>query len=1199
MARAPKLRDSILIAALLVPSLQAQRYSFKTYGQEQGLSNLATECLFQDRTGYLWVGTQNGLFRYDGAVFARFGEADGLPSSTVDSIVESSDGVLWVATSHGLARRRGSRFEAFAFKQSVESAGRFGLASDATGRLYLTTNAGILQSSQPAGGAEPKFEPIPGQPSGHAYGVHVEQGGVIWYGCGSGVCRIENGRTESFGQDQGVPADRWDALLTDREGTVWIRSSKRLLLKQKAGTRFSAPLRNIPSNGDFATLAAGKDGELFVPTDDGVWEFAHGQWRVTGQEQGLIAAATSAVLQDREGSLWIGLWGTGLSRWVGRNEWEGWTRAEGLSGEHVWKMARDLQGQLWVATDNGLNQMRMDARTGKVGWRLWTEANGLAANKTRSLALGPDGALWAGSSPGGISRIQPVTGQVQTFALPRVPGSDRIWTLTFDKSGRLWAATRGGLFSAVPLSGKTEFQKQELPNGDAGETVSTVLEDRQGRFWAAGTRGLARRENGVWRRFTKQDGLASTAAGFLAEGADGSIWVGYRDRSGVSQVKVDGERLSVKTFTPQSGLHSGQAIFVKVDRRGWVWFGTDQGIDVLIGKRWHHFGRQDGLIWDDCNTDAFFEDNDGSVWIGTSRGMAHYRVPVSRPALDGPRVEFTRFQLGDRTPDLDQPIVEPYRNRTLSAQLSVLTFLAEGDVLCRYRLVGLDDDWLETKQREVRFPNLPPGRYVLEATARNAAGIWSKVTAQVRFTIQPPWWGTWWFRTVIVLTILLVLAAVILWRTRRLLSQSARLEAAVKERTQQLRIEQDRIVGQNAEIERLLEQARQANLLKDEFLANMSHEIRTPMNGIIGMINVTLAQAVNAEQQESLHMVKSCAQSLLHILNDILDFSKIEAGKLEIAAAPFRLRELMEGACATFLAVAREKGIRLTWDIARDVPEWLECDERRIRQVLLNLIGNALKFTHEGEVHVAASAEASDGGSLELHFAVSDTGIGIPEAARALIFEAFRQADGTTSRNYGGTGLGLTISSRLVHLMGGRIQVDSDPGRGSTFRFWVHANAVAARPEPVPASSSETEGVTSSPLHILLAEDNVVNQRVAVALLKKRGHAVEVVNNGRQAVERSESRSFDRILMDLQMPEMDGWTATQLIRERERITGCRVPILALTAHAMNHVQQRCLEIGMDAVIVKPFDPVQFYRTLEQEPPRPLSTGSPECVQSSS
>jgi signal transduction histidine kinase/streptogramin lyase/ActR/RegA family two-component response regulator len=845
-------------------------------------------------------------------------------------------------------------------------------------------------------------------------------------------------------------------------------------------------------------------------------------------------------------------------------------------------MARDRQGRLWVATDNGLNQLRLDARTGQPIWRVWNEKTGLAGNKTRVLTLGPDGAVWTGSSPGGISRVDPQSGKVSTYSLPGTPGSDRIWNLAFDPAGTLWVSTRGGLFFANPQSGRTSFQRQELPLGEQGETVSATLTDRQGRFWVAGTKGLARREHGVWKRFTKQDGLPTTAAGFLAEAPDGKIWVGYRDRSGLSRVSVQGDVLSAETFNQESGLRSNQAIFVRVDRRGWVWFGTDRGIDVLRDGRWHHYGQQDGLIWDDCNTDAIYEDQDGSIWIGTSRGLAHFRVPASHPTLEGPRVEFTRLQLGDRDYDGASPIVGTHRSHTLAAQLSVLTFLAESDVLCRYRLVGLDEDWLETKQREVRFSNLPPGRFVLEATARNAAGEWSRVPARVPFEILPPWWATWWFRIAAVLAGSLLLFRLVRWRTQRLLSQQTRLEAAVEERTLQLRLEQSRIEGQNAEIERLLEQARQANLLKNEFLANMSHEIRTPMNGIIGTLNLALATELPPTHRESLDTVNLCAQSLLGIVNDILDFSKIEAGRLEITPAPARVVDIIEGACATFTAGAYEKGIRLEWEIAPDLPEWLECDAGRIRQVLLNLVGNALKFTHRGGIRISASGRYSGDGSVELYFAVSDTGVGIPDGARSLIFEAFRQADGSTSRTYGGTGLGLTISSRLVHLMGGEVTVESELGRGSVFRFFVRAQRVAAPPPCATPDSSGSEPLPAArSLHILLAEDNLVNQRVATVLLNRRGHSVVVVNNGRLAVERSETEAFDRILMDLQMPDMDGWDATRLIRERERGSGVHVPIIALTAHAMSHAQERCFASGMEAVLVKPFDPAQLYEVVER------------------
>jgi two-component system, sensor histidine kinase len=246
--------------------------------------------------------------------------------------------------------------------------------------------------------------------------------------------------------------------------------------------------------------------------------------------------------------------------------------------------------------------------------------------------------------------------------------------------------------------------------------------------------------------------------------------------------------------------------------------------------------------------------------------------------------------------------------------------------------------------------------------------------------------------------------------------------------------------------------------------------------------------------------------------------------------------------------------------------------------VLLNLVGNAIKFTHHGEVRVAASVGIFDGEFVDLRFAVSDTGIGIPKEARTTIFEAFRQADGSTSRTYGGTGLGLTISARLVELMGGEISVDSEQGRGSIFRFWVKTRLATPTTEK---RKQHDQDAGSGSLRILLAEDNPVNQKVATALLTRRGHRVEIVGNGRLAVERSKAEMFDLILMDLQMPEMDGWEATRQIRREDRDTDIRVPILALTAHVMGEAQQECLAAGMDGVIVKPFEPEQFYDAIER------------------
>ena len=546
-----------------LPCVFAQRQSFKYYGQEQGLSNLATECLLQDRAGYLWVGTQNGLFRYDGAAFTAFGEADGLPGTTIDALVETPDGVLWVATSHGLARRRGARFEAVDPGTRVVGSGRFGLASDSTGRLYLSTIAGLLISNPTRAGGRRRFEPIHGQPAGPAYGVHVDRSGALWFGCGAGVCLVSGETIQVFGPRQGVPSDRWDAITTDHEGAVWIRSSTHLLRKAGAGNQFETIPDSIPHVGDFATLSLGRDGELFVPTDDGVWEFSNGRWRGIGRAQGLAAGAVSAVLQDREGSIWIGLWGAGLARWLGRNQWEGWTRAEGLSGEHVWEITRDRRGHLWVATDNGVNQMRIDPRSGR-------PVGEPGPNETDWPATKREPWCWVRTAPCGSGVHREESRESIRFQ-ERSQVFVALWSgqrpdlaPPFRSHGHSLGVHARRPVLLEPRNRTDDVRKADPADGrPAGEMISATLEDRRGRLWVAGTQGLARRENGVWKRFTRPDGLPSNSAGFLGEGPDGSIRLGYRDRTGMSRIELQGDRLFVQTYNLKSGLRSDQAIFVR------------------------------------------------------------------------------------------------------------------------------------------------------------------------------------------------------------------------------------------------------------------------------------------------------------------------------------------------------------------------------------------------------------------------------------------------------------------------------------------------------------------------------------------------------------------------------------------------------------------------------------------------------------
>ena len=1288
---------NLLLCVSLAGGLGAQEYRFQFHGLEQGLTNLAIKSIYQDRTGFIWVSTENGIFRYDGERFQSFGREEGIPAFLGAAFGEAPDGGLLVGGDKGLFRLVENHFEKVPLPGAPPVTWMGGVKSDARGKTYIATDSGLMVLTEDLSAGRFSIRNLaapPGVTGSSTRGILVEND-AVWYGCGQELCRLSGERSIVYNSQSGLPPAVWMPIGRDANGDLWVRGNGGgVAVLSNGGSLFKRQIAPLPSVGLNGMPSVDSEGRILFPSPDGLVIRRNDSWWKIGRAAGLRGVVYS-VMQDREGSLWIGLAGKGLARWTGYGEWEAYTADSGL-GDLIYEILPRPDGTIWVGTETGL--VRGTRHGAAITWQKQPAIGNTPVHGVRS---DPDGMLWIGTATRGVARVNPSTGTVDWIGTGQGLDAKSAMTLNIDHSGRrIWAATENGLFVAdLPFR---HFRRvEELPH----RRFWAVVEAENGDVWAGGSSGLYRLAGSTWEKFTTKEGLSHDEILSLGTARNGDVWVGYQFGGEIDRLSSVNGKISITHVSKKST--SGLVYFLGFDARERLWAGTDRGVDVLEKGTWTHLDTSDGLVWDDCDLNAFAAEPDGTVWIGTSGGLSHFSPRPRTPPAYRSAVVFTRLTLGGKdTSASDHPSVG-YLSNELVARFSSLSFGHASMRSYRYRLSPLFTEWRTTDRTELEFPGLPPGSYRLEVQVRDQPGTWGSDVASFPFDIRSPWFHAWWFIVISSVAPLILLAFGIRLRMAVSRRREKELIQLVKARTSDLNESRD-----------AAESAAQGT---SDFLATMSHEIRTPLNGVIGMTGILLDTALTAEQREYVSTVQSSGEALLVIINDVLDFSKIEAGKLELEEIDFELFTMIEECVEIVAAAAHRKGLELILPVPAGTHTRVRGDPNRLRQILLNLLSNAIKFTAEGEVAVTVNfkPETQDGHSSGdagiVEFEVRDTGAGIPAETQARLFQAFSQADSSTTRKFGGTGLGLTISRRLVGLMGGEIGVISEMGKGSTFWFTARlgkplnsvpipplsmgkrilvvddnatnrrvlglqlerngctvqavegarqalaalkasrrsdrafdavladlrmpesdgtmlADSIRALPEfngipvvimashadrdslrgsgadgillkPVkesqlarllgslfvPDGSRQTANETAPAIadvpaggrgKILLAEDNLVNQRVAALTLRKLGYEVDFVGNGKAAIEALDEQVYDLVLMDCQMPEMDGFEATRAIRA-SGAAWKRIPIIALTANALPGEREKCLGVGMNGYVTKPFNREVLTKTLDE------------------
>lgn len=1132
-------RLALCLLPLLPLRVAATQLPLTTYGQDNGLTSLSVIRLHQDRLGFVWVGTEKGLYRFEGVGFNQIDAGQGFTVSEVVSLAEDAQGRLWVGSRAGLQLREREHFGWVRPNGETLHVDRGQtLAPTADGGMLLVSGNRLLQLVPGSHGqwrlqlpfGDSQLKAIPGL--GKVSAV-FHRDGITWFGCGEEMCRLRDGQLERYGPARGVPADKWLGILGASDGSLWVRgihTVRRLAVGAEAFVAHDLPGNQTEVAASSIDLVEDDHGHILTRSASGLARWDGVQWELFGAGEGIPTAGVSSLLADRDGTIWIGTYGRGLLHWSGGDATQNWTAAQGL-GTLIWSIARDRSGSVWVADDWGINTIDPSQQ------RAQRQPLALAPPyQARAVLVTDDGAVWFFLFDGRVLRRPPSSGAIAVVAtLPFL-----VRGAYLDRSGRFWAYTLGGLYSLDAASGKVE---RAAPEVIPSSMCADLAEDGAGRLWLACSSGLFRHAGGRWTRVRvlPQESLG----GFenVAVTPDGRLWLSSLQPGLLVGQAGDADSIGL-TPVDDALLADSRFYFLRTDHQGRLWAGGNSGVDVLDAQHWTRLSSHDGLLWDETNHGAFHADVDGSIWIGSPVGLSHLLKPRQvlsprdiRPLLLSAR--YAGHELAGPDPSLSFDATG-----ALELRFAVLGNSSGSPVHFRYRLSGIDKDWVETISRELRYASLPYGNYRFELQTVDVNQRRDSAPLNLDFTLRPPWWRTWPAYAGLALLALAALVLAWRWRVRVLVIHARRLEQAVSLRTSQLH---------------------QALRARSMLLARISHDLRTPLAGIIDSVRQWRA---GDQGRDYPRLIEHGARLQLDLIDELLEFSRGELDapvQFELVAAPGYLHAFLQDVAEQAQLLAERQGNHLDCRFAGNLPALVKGDFRRLRQVLMNLLGNAAKFTRDGHILFAVSVAPTTTGMAALRFVVQDDGIGIDPAERSRLLQPF--ARGGNAQQHEGSGLGLAIVTQLLERMDSGLQIEAVPGGGSQIGFELRL-PLADEDElehDVHEGGAGAGDVDGGGRVVLVVDDQAQGREMLCDLLDGFGFDSLNAPDGHAALEVLRQRAVNLVLTDQRMPGMDGWALLQAMRQRHP----EIPVLLYSSLPPRRPESLDASVAFDTTLLKP------------------------------